>query len=222
MQRRTARMILRKPLRDDIKREIRHRIVDGRLAAGARLHESRLSSELNVSRTPLREAMLGLEAAGFLISDLGRGFQVPELDPRQFRDLGVMIVPLETLALEHSPVPSSRHMMELQNLLGRARLASAGAPPEAASVTAGLLSAWSTVAYAACPNPSLLADLLRCEALCARYWHASVLEGYRPARLLRGLEDLLAALRTENRRDAATVWAVVRAEAVEEAAGHLG
>ena len=214
-------MIPRRPLRDDIKREIRFRIADGRLAAGARLHESRLASELEVSRTPLREAMLGLEAAGFLISDLGRGFQVPALDRGQFLDLGAMLAPLEVLALEISPVPTSGHMMELQNLLGRARLAAAGAAPEAASVTAGLLSAWATQAYAGCPNPALVADILRCEALCSRYWHAAVMAGFRPGMLLAALEDLLTPLRTPVRTGAATTWMGRRTSALEEAAALL-
>jgi len=214
-------MMPRKPLRDDIKREIRHRIADGRLAAGAQLHESRLAAELAVSRTPLREAMLGLEASGFLISDLGRGFQVPDLNRGQFLDLGAMLAPLDVLALEISPIPASGHMMELQNLLGRARLAAAGAAPEAASVTSGLLSAWASHAYAACPNPALVADILRCEALCSRYWHAAIMAGFHPGMLLAGLEDLLVALRTPARTGAATTWSVRRNAAIEEAAGTL-
>jgi DNA-binding GntR family transcriptional regulator len=214
-------MITRKPLREDIKREIRHRLVDGRLPPGARLHESRLSAELQVSRTPLREAMLGLEAAGFLTSDPGRGFLVPALDRGQFLDLGAMLGPLEVLALETSPIPGSRRMMELQNLLGRARLAAAGGAPEAASVTAGLLTAWASQAYAECPNQSLVADILRCETLCARYWHAAVLAGFRPGTLLAGLDDLLVALRGPMRAGAATTWTVRRSAAVEEAAALL-
>ena len=143
-------MFPRKPLRDDIKREISNRITDGRLPPGGRLHESRLSSELNVSRTPLREAMLGLEASGFLASDLGRGFHVPALDRSQFQDLGAMLARLDALALDTSPIPATRRMMELQNLLGRARLAAAGDVADAASVTAGLLGAWAGCAINSC------------------------------------------------------------------------
>lgn len=214
-------MIPRKPLRDDIKREIRHRIADGRLAPGARLHESRLSSELQVSRTPLREAMLGLEASGFLTSDPGRGFLVPALDRDEFLDLGAMLAPLDSLALEISPIPSSRRMMEMQNLLGRARLAAAGGAPEAASVTAGLMTAWVMLAYADCPNQRLVADILRCESLCGRYWHAAVMAGFRPGTLLAGLDDLQVALRGPVRAGAATTWTVRRAAAIEEAAALL-
>lgn len=214
-------MFPRKPLRDDLKREIRNRITDGRLPPGGRLHESRLSSELNVSRTPLREAMLGLEASGFLTSDLGRGFLVPELDPGQFRDLGAMLARLDALALDVSPVPASRHMMEMQNLLGRARLAAAGDVEDAASVTAGLPGAWAAQAYAGCPNPSLTADILRCEALSARYWHAAVMNGFRPGMLLAGLEDLLTAIRGGKRAEAAVAWPTRRIEVTAVAADAL-
>ena len=214
-------MFPRKPLRDDIKREIRNRIVDGRLPPGGRLHESRLSTELHVSRTPLREAMLGLEASGFLTSDLGRGFLVPDLDKDQFLDLGAMLARLDALALDTSPIPASRHMMELQNLLGRARLAAAGDVADAASVTAGVLSAWASRVYEGCPNPSLYADILRCEALTARYWHEAVTHGFRPGTLLASLEDLLAALRGGRRTEAAVAWPAQRIEVTEEAARAL-
>lgn len=210
-------MFPRKPLRDDIKREIRNRITDGRLPPGGRMHESRLSTELHVSRTPLREAMLGLEASGFLTSDLGRGFLVPDLEKDQFRDLGAMLSRLDALALDTSPVPATKHMMELQNLLGRARLAAAGDIVDAASVTAGVLGAWASLIYAGCPNPSLHADILRCEALSARYWHAAVMHGFRPGTLLASLEDVLSALRGGRRAEAAIAWPTQRLEVTDEA-----
>jgi len=210
-------MFPRRPLRDDIKREIRHRIADGRLPPGGRLHESQLAEELHVSRTPLREAMLGLEASGFLSSDLGRGFLVPELDRIQFLDLGTMLARLDSLALDISPNPATRSMMEMQNLLGRARLAAAGNVIDAASVTSGVLGTWASLAYADCPNKSLCADILRCEALCSRYWHAAVMEGFRPGTLLVGLENLLAALQGGRRTEAAIAWPAQRIEITEEA-----
>lgn len=46
--------------------ELRARILDGRLAAGAPLSEREIGAELDVSRVPIREAMPLLEAAGLV------------------------------------------------------------------------------------------------------------------------------------------------------------
>ncbi len=51
-------MFQRKPLREDVQKEILNRIVDGRLAAGSRINETHLAADMGLSRTPLREAMI--------------------------------------------------------------------------------------------------------------------------------------------------------------------
>jgi DNA-binding FadR family transcriptional regulator len=120
-------MIQRKPLREDVQKEILARLIDQRLVPGARVNESHLSAELGVSRTPLREAMLGLEAAGFLGSDVGRGFLIPPLVSTPFREAQQVLARLAPLALALTP-PVPQRLMDLQNLIGRARLR-ATAPP---------------------------------------------------------------------------------------------
>ncbi|MCK9408855.1 MAG: GntR family transcriptional regulator [Bacteriovoracaceae bacterium] len=54
------------PLRDRIASSIRNAIIDGRMLPGTRLTEQELVSMLGVSRTPLREALLLLDAEGFV------------------------------------------------------------------------------------------------------------------------------------------------------------
>ena len=51
--------------------ELRDRIMKGKLHGGERLREVRLSEDLGISRTPLREALLQLEQEGLLVR--GRG-----------------------------------------------------------------------------------------------------------------------------------------------------
>jgi DNA-binding GntR family transcriptional regulator len=114
-------MFQRKPLRNDLHKEILARIGDGRLPPGQRINESRLSSALGISRTPLREAMLGLEALGFLGSHMGRGFLVPPLNAQEFADIQFVLTELKPMALSLSfPLPPGR-IMELHNQLVRAR-----------------------------------------------------------------------------------------------------
>lgn len=171
-------MFDRRPLRDDVQRAIRERLVDGRLAPDSSLNENRLAAELGISRTPLREAMLGLETAGFLSSAMGRGFRVPSLRAEEFRDLAAMLARLMPLAIESGPDLSSGRVMELHNLLNRAKLATTRPAPAPAAAVAALRPAWTAGVVAACPGDHLRRDVIRCEALCARYWYAAVAAGF--------------------------------------------
>lgn len=56
--------------------ELRQRIIHGGLPGGTRLYEVALSEELQISRTPVREAMSRLAEEGLLERAPGGGFQV--------------------------------------------------------------------------------------------------------------------------------------------------
>lgn len=55
---------------------IREAIIDGRLAPGHRLKEEELARELGISRTPVREALLLLQAEGLVDAEPNRGATV--------------------------------------------------------------------------------------------------------------------------------------------------
>jgi gluconate 2-dehydrogenase gamma chain len=67
----------RGPLVEDIQRHLRKAIFEGRYPPGTRLRQEQLAEELNVSRTPLREALRVLQNEGTLTSTPGRGVEVP-------------------------------------------------------------------------------------------------------------------------------------------------
>jgi len=92
--------IRRTTLRTEAQAALRARIVDGRLEPGANVVERDLSQALGVSRTPLREALLGLEAEGLLRAEPQRGFFVAELNVEEARELYPLIGTLEALAVE--------------------------------------------------------------------------------------------------------------------------
>ena len=68
---------------------------------GERLNETALTSKLNVSRTPLREALNRLVAEGFLTLAKGQGFFCRPLSPEQILELYQLRCALETEALRH-------------------------------------------------------------------------------------------------------------------------
>ena len=211
-------MFERKPLREQVQREIRERIVDGRLPAGGSLNEIRLAGDLGISRTPLREAMLGLESTGFLLSTMGHGFRVPPLEATEFRDLAVMLARLEPLAVELSPDLSGGRVMDMQNLLQRAKLAMNQPGPRAAAAAAGLLPGFAALMLAGCPNRPLVRDVLRLEALGERYWHAAVTGGFAAGPILAYAEGIYAEIQGRRRQGAANLIAESLFDLADQAA----
>jgi DNA-binding GntR family transcriptional regulator len=91
--------ISRAPLRNEVRRVLLDRILDGSIAPGTSVNESELALALGVSRTPLREALLGLEREGFLTSETGRGFFVLPLTVRDAEELYPLLWMMEGEAL---------------------------------------------------------------------------------------------------------------------------
>src|SRR5437867_8366947 len=66
---------------------IRQAILDGRLEPGRRLKEEELARELGISRTPVREALLVLQAEGLVDAAPNRGAVVRAHDAVDLDDL---------------------------------------------------------------------------------------------------------------------------------------
>ena len=63
-------------LADDVYDQILSAIVNGRIAPGERLIQEKIATEINVSRTPVREALLRLEQEGILELSGRKGFAI--------------------------------------------------------------------------------------------------------------------------------------------------
>jgi DNA-binding GntR family transcriptional regulator len=80
--------------------EIRDRILSGRLLPGTRLVEVDLATELDVSRTPVREALRRLSAEGLIEMLPNRGATVRSWTDRELHDIYQSRAQLESLAAE--------------------------------------------------------------------------------------------------------------------------
>jgi DNA-binding GntR family transcriptional regulator len=74
-------------------------IFDFRLLPGDRFTESEVAARLNVSRTPVREALYRLQQEGYLQVHLRSGWSVREMDFRQFDELYGLRIALETASV---------------------------------------------------------------------------------------------------------------------------
>ncbi|WP_284746561.1 GntR family transcriptional regulator [Amycolatopsis sp. RTGN1] len=155
----------RTPLRSDLTEEITARVLDGRFAAGARVNEVHLARELGVSRTPLREALIGLADRGLLVSAPGRGFLVPPFDLDEARRLYPLVAELEALALRWT---SPLELAGLPDALDAVADEMAGALERGADLSE-VDERWHALLLSRCPNAHLLRLIGQTKPLLKRY-----------------------------------------------------
>lgn len=80
-----------------VRETLREAILDGTLPGGARLIQADLAAQLNVSNTPVREALRDLAGEGLVVFDPHRGSRVRSLDIDEVRELYEMRIALEPL-----------------------------------------------------------------------------------------------------------------------------
>jgi DNA-binding GntR family transcriptional regulator len=100
--------IERNLLGDQVYLEILQRIQRGIIPIGSKLRDSALATDLGISRTPVREALIRLARDGVLTATPGRGFRLGPLDPTELREIGDILATLEPLALEQSDQGSAQ------------------------------------------------------------------------------------------------------------------
>jgi DNA-binding GntR family transcriptional regulator len=147
--------IERKTLRSQVREELLARMRSGAAHPGESINEVQLAAELGVSRTPLREALIGLESEGQITSENGKGFRFVELSAEEFEELGPVLATLEGLAVELTPT-------ETMQRIG-ARLGQLADEFNQNIAERSLISRrddeWHELMISACPN-SRLVDLI--------------------------------------------------------------
>jgi DNA-binding GntR family transcriptional regulator len=105
----------RQLLRDDAFTAIRAAIVDGTLEPEERLIDAELSAWLGVSRTPIREALARLEAAGLVQTRPGRFTMVSPLDVRAMLDAQAVAAAMHEVAVREAvPVMTGEHIAAMR------------------------------------------------------------------------------------------------------------
>src|SRR3954465_6210310 len=83
---------------DRLAASIQARVLSGEFASGSRLRQESLASEFGVSRTPVREALRKLQAAGIVQLEPRRGARVRGPSAREVREAYEVRAELEGLA----------------------------------------------------------------------------------------------------------------------------
>jgi DNA-binding GntR family transcriptional regulator len=108
--------------------QLRAAILDGQLRPGERLVEGEIAQKLNISRTPVHEAILRLIGEGLLVQVPGRGLFVPEYPLERVREILEVRAGLEAYAARLAAPNMTRvHLEELEEI-DRLMEAELGAP----------------------------------------------------------------------------------------------
>ncbi|MEM1075031.1 MAG: GntR family transcriptional regulator [Pseudomonadota bacterium] len=110
----TLRPIEDRTLRAQVRRQILDQVLAGYFKPGEKLIETALSSQLQVSRAPLREALRELADQGIVVSEPYKGFRVRPVSERDLRELYSMRTALEKFAFTVVwPLRTSANLSEL-------------------------------------------------------------------------------------------------------------
>ncbi|QNS03183.1 GntR family transcriptional regulator [Streptomyces xanthii] len=154
-----------RPLREQVKEELLRRLGSGTIATSEPINEGQLATELGVSRTPLREALITLEREGVITSERGKGFRFTPLSAQEFRDLTAIVATLEALALRSS---APDHLAEIApRLLEEARAFSAPQAPH--DVIERYDDAWHDLLLSGCANGRLMQLITSLKLTMHRY-----------------------------------------------------
>ena len=112
-------------LDDTVYGRIKQMILANQLRPGHKLTHQHIADLLNVSRTPVRQALERLYQESYVIRIPARGFFVAEIDSHEARDLYDVRMALETFALRLAMSRGGiadkqfRHLLELQKIYAR-------------------------------------------------------------------------------------------------------
>lgn len=108
-------MIQKIVLRDQVRAYLCDQMLQKKLTFGNRLSLPEIADKINVSVTPIREALTQLQQSGIVDLIPNRGFFLPHLSAKEASEIYPLISSLECLALENSTC-SAKQIAKLEDL----------------------------------------------------------------------------------------------------------
>lgn len=193
-----------KAVAENVAAILRDRIVKGDLAPMDRIVERRLSAELDVSRTPIREALKLLESDGLITISLHRGAHVSQYHSQDADALFDVISVLEGLAARRlAETIADKNLGVLEEMhaemLGCYR---GGKSTEYFDINTVI----HDFIVEKCNNPVLMATHRRLIARARRGRYIAIVKPERLAQAVGEHEEVMQAFRTRDPERAARVW----------------
>ena len=147
---------------------LREKILSGEIEAGKPLRQSALANELNVSRIPIREALLQLEAEGLVNFEAHKGATAAALSEDQVTELFELRALIEPDLLARSiPNMTKAELDDTEELLNR--LEKSFHEENASNLWSELNTAFHTSLYTAARRPHTMDVVNTLNTNCDRY-----------------------------------------------------
>ena len=103
---------------NDVYDQLRAAIIEGAFSSGDPLRQDQIARDYGVSKIPVREALVQLEADGFVEMFTGRGAFVARLSAIQAQEIYLIRIALEPILLEHAlPLTTTAHWLRVGGIL---------------------------------------------------------------------------------------------------------
>jgi DNA-binding GntR family transcriptional regulator len=185
-------------------RYLRDAVVTGKLKPGDRIVERQLSSELRISRTPIREGLKLLERDGLVSISRHRGAEVTTFTPQEALQLFDVISVLEGLAARRTAQNIDAVTLERLEDLHSQMVFHYGRSQIDPYFTVN--SVIHDIVVSACGNPELAATHARLMLRARRGRYMAIMSPERWRRSVAEHEALMAALRARDPDSAAEAW----------------
>jgi DNA-binding GntR family transcriptional regulator len=187
---------MRANLSHSLEDELRALVVRGELVAGERVNEVHLAKQLEVSRTPLREALTRLAGEHFLDAQPRIGFFVRALSVEEVDQLYPIRAKLDPWALQLGGLPDRSTLDALDAM--NEELGTQSDPDRVIALD----DEWHLALLAHCPNRVLIELIEQMMWRTRRYEHAYFRANHNVSTAHAEHKKLLAALRKKDLRDA--------------------
>jgi len=176
---------------------LRERILSGDIKAGKPLRQSALAHDLNVSRIPIREALLQLEAEGIVKFEAHKGATAASLCSDQVLELFELRALIEPELLAKSLVNmTSAHFEQAEIIL--AQLEDAFHHINASNVWSELNTKFHSSLYVAANRPNTLDVIQNINSNCDRYIRLHLLQKGRIPRAEQQHRELMRLCRARD------------------------
>jgi DNA-binding GntR family transcriptional regulator len=105
----------RRGLTDEVAESIRQAIFDGSFEMGEHLNEVDIADRLEVSRGPVREALVQLRQEGIVTTKWHRGTHIVQFSAKEVRELASLRTVLEVFAMREAAVSATQADLDRMN-----------------------------------------------------------------------------------------------------------
>ncbi|MEG1590694.1 GntR family transcriptional regulator [Chryseobacterium sp.] len=159
-------MITQESLKSQIIKALWLLIIDGKIMPNEPMREIQLTELLNISRTPLRDALQQLEWEGIVVSEPRKGYRLAQFSENDIFEIYPLRAKLESFALELSGIPTQLVLDELNAI--NLKILNSKSPREIVELD----ESWHLLLISNCPNQRLLKLIKTLHRQSQRYEYA--------------------------------------------------